>query len=206
MMHHRLGALTVLAISLLLVGCGSLIDLDAIRPDTRLFTLRPNIEAPPGSTIDQTLLIEQPVASGAIDGMRLAVMVSPTEISYVSGASWESRPAELFHGLMVEAFEGSGRLAGITTTGSNLGGGFRLETELRDFHVTFRAGNQASVEVRLKAALFAAGERFQDIEQSFSSNRAIPSRDLDAIIEAFNSASGEVIEGLVDWTMRHVGK
>lgn len=187
-----------------LSACGSLIDLEALQDETRLFTLRPDIQISQGPRIDQGLLVEEPVAVGAIDGLRIVVQVTPTEISFASTGSWESRPATLIHGLLVNGFESADRLSGITTTGSSLAGGYRLKSELRGFHVTFLPNGAATVTVSLKAALFAAGERFQRSGQMFQSVQDIPSRELEEIVSAFNRASREVIEEAVAWTFRSI--
>ncbi len=193
--------MALLMAATLLAGCGSLIDLEAFQTETRLFTLHPNIEVSGGPDVGHSLLVDEPIATGAIDGMRVVVMVSPTEISFASTASWESRPAQLIHQLMSDTFEATGRLSGLTTTGSVSGDGFRLQTELREFHVVFVDPGRARIVVTLKGELFAAGDRFQAFERTFSAGENISSRDLDAIISAFNRASGQVVEELVGWAL-----
>lgn len=199
-------AMAFLIAATLLAGCGSLIDLEAFQTETRLFTLRPNIGVSGGPDVGHSLLVDEPVASGAIDGLRVAVMVSPTEISFASTASWESRPAQLIHQLLSDTFEAAGRLSGVTTVGSVSGDGFRLRTELREFHVVFVDPGRARIVVTLKGALFAAGDRFQAFERTFSADESISSRDLDAIISAFNRASGQVVEELVGWALTSLGQ
>lgn len=157
-----------------------------------------------GPAVRAQLVVVAPVAPESLDTERIALTHNRTELDYFAGSSWTDRAPRLLQGLMIDAFENSGRIVAVGRDLSDLNPDYLLETDLRDFQARYMGtGDQPpTIVVRLAAQLVKMPDR--KVTGDMLAAREVPAarNDLNSIVEAFDTATGEVIAQIVDWTLR----
>jgi cholesterol transport system auxiliary component len=186
-----------------LTGCSLLIG----QPAPQLYRLTPRTAgAENGPKLRSQLVIDTPLAPQSLDTDRIALTLSPTRLDYYAGSAWTDRAPVLLQGLLVEAFENSGRLAAVARDSSALNPDYLLATELRDFEASYAGtGDQPPiVVVNLIATLVRMPSRHVIGSVLIAEQAAAAGRSLDSIVEAFDTAVGKVLTRIVGWTLRHM--
>lgn len=185
---------------LLLSGCSGL----GTSPP-RLYVLRPAL--PPATDLPAArwqLAVAVPDTVDALNTARIALSPSSDRIDYYSDAAWVDRMPVLLQRALIDAFEDSGKLAGVGRDTAELRPDFLLEIEIRHFEARYDAGpDQApTVSVGLEARLTRLPGRV--IMGSLSSSREVGAarNDLDSIVAAFDTASGACIGQILAWSLR----
>jgi len=142
---------------LLIVGaCGPLVQIggNAVPPDA-LYTVSATSPAavPAGQvTVDmaRAVSVDIPAVPGALQTLRIPVILSDTSIQYVQAAQWSEQPNRLFQRLLANTLTHNG-IAVIDQRSSGTTGGRRLTGQLMAFGVDMREGQV--VRVRYDATL-----------------------------------------------------
>jgi cholesterol transport system auxiliary component len=185
----------------LLGGCSFLFPPSA----PQLYQLASRTGHPPsGPPVRGQLVVVPPVAAGDLDTERIALVRNRTMVDYFANAAWTDRAPFLLQGLMVDAFENSGRLVAVGRSSSDLAPDFLLETELRAFQAQYMGtGNEPpTVVVSLVAQVVRVTDRKVIGHLPVSAQTPAARNDLSAIVEAFDTAVGEVLAQIVEWTLR----
>ncbi len=169
-----------------------------------LYTLTPKStfdEAVP--SVEWQLLVEQPLASSALDTARIAFLSSPIRVDYYADVAWTARAPALVQTLMVESFENARRIVSIGREGFGLRADFILKTELREFQaeLTDPGGRAAQARVRLNAKLVRVPERVIVAGETFEATAPVSGARFEAVVLAFDAALGSVLGALVEWTL-----
>jgi len=181
----------------LLAGCG------AVGPVMRpIYVLRPTLGAPPDiAPVRWQLVIAIPDAPASLDSERIAVSRTPDTLDYYADAIWSDRLPLLFQGLVVEAFEASGKLPAVARDTAGIHGDYLLLTELREFDADFSGGATPAAAVRLAVRLVRLPAR--EIVGSITIEQRAPAgaNTVDAAVAAFDQALGAALTQLVAWTL-----
>ena len=157
-------------------------------------------------------------ASGAAPTGRVTVLRGPTQFTraaagdriltttgvegaYIGGARWVAPIQLSFDEEMTKAFDATSGVR-LAARGEAASSDLMLRVEVRTFEAHYGAGPKAAptVVVEARAVLTsltqkaAVGEKLFHAEQLAADNRVGP------IVEAFNSATGQVLGGLASWT------
>lgn len=161
----------------------------------------PQLRATPGSgqPVDWQLAIDTPLASGAIDSTRIAIMPSPGVLQIYPAARWRDPAPALVRGLIVEGFERSGRILGVGAT-AGLRAEVGLTLELRAFQAEVGPDGARAV-VRLQASLVDYSSNRVFAARSFEAITPAQSPAITAMFPAFEAALDQVVPQLVDWTL-----
>ena len=187
------------ALVVVLAGCSAL---GGKRTPLTVYVPRPVLAAPATSPspVDWQLQVSTPYASQALDNARIAVMPSPGVLEVYPAARWRDPAPRMLRSLVVQAFDDSGRILGVSGATAGLSADFELAIELRDFQAEVD-GTSARAVIRLQAKLF-----------DHRSNRIVATRTFEAIapaassaasdaVAAFDDALAKLLTDLVDWTM-----
>lgn len=150
------------------------------------------------------LAIELPLTSTALDSRRMAVMPSPGVLEVYKNARWHDAPPALVQGLLLQAFEDSGRIVGVGSAASGLRADYALGIELRDFAAEYLEGAPHAV-IRMNVKLL-----------DYSTNRVLAARTFDRsepmggagapdAARAFERAFAVLLPRIVEWTL-HEGE
>ncbi|HEY5236804.1 MAG TPA: ABC-type transport auxiliary lipoprotein family protein [Rhizomicrobium sp.] len=181
-------------------GCSGIVGPPAA---PQLYVLKPTLvpldDAP---SVTWALEVGGPDSLDSLDTERIALTRSTTTMDYYANASWTGRVPVLLQGLLVEAFEESGKIASVASDTAELHSDFTLETDIRDFEARYDTPDgPPKVIVRVEAKLFR--KRSREIAASLNANQEVQAggTNLDSIVMAFNEATGALLKQIVEWTL-----
>jgi cholesterol transport system auxiliary component len=184
-----------------LTGCSLLFA----QPASRLYRLAPQTEGVPNlRPVHQQLVIVLPVSPQSLDTDRIALTRNRTTLDYFADASWTDRTPVLLQGLLIRAFEDSGRIIAVGRDSTGLTPDYLLETELREFEARYgEAGSQPpTVTVSLVAKLVKMPDRHIIDSIRVGEQASAARNDLASIVVAFDTAVGKVLTQVVVWTLQ----
>ena len=205
--RRALGVLSLGGAASALSGCAAGALLLEDPPD--LYTLTPKSTFDPDlPEVGWQLLVEIPVAAAGLDSVRIAIRETPFRLDYLADVAWTSRAPEMVQTLLVESFENTGRIVSVGRESIGLRADYVLKTELREFQAEYLASGYAGsdevpqIRVRLNTKLVRIPERVIVAGENFENLQMPSANSIDAIMEAFDEALGEVLKGIVEWTLR----
>ncbi|HVJ53246.1 MAG TPA: ABC-type transport auxiliary lipoprotein family protein [Aliidongia sp.] len=186
----------------LLTGCSSLIS----APPPHLYTLTPPRDfAPDLPTVKPQLVIALPDAAQGFDTDRIALAHSATSFDYFADSIWVDRAPLMIQGLLVEAFENTGKIQAVARDSSDLHADYTLHSDLRDFEARYESPDQPPlVQVRLSVRLVRMQDR--QIVGTFAANgqNKAGGNDLNSIVNTFNDTLSPVLRQIVEWSLRRL--
>lgn len=186
---------------MLLAGCDLLIGQSA--PQLYRLTPQPGVAAD-APFVRRQLVVDAPVAPQSLDTVRIALTRGRTKLDYYANSAWTDRAPVLLQGVLVEAFENSGRIAAVARDAGSLTPDYALETELRDFEARDdgTAKQSPTVVVRLIVKLVKTPERQLVGDMQVTEMALAQGDSLDSVVEAFDVAVGKALGQIVPWTLR----
>jgi cholesterol transport system auxiliary component len=169
----------------------------------QLYTLTPKSTfAPDLPHVDWQLAIELPIASGGLDTARIALQRSPFTLDFFARASWTDTAPRMVQGLLIESFEATGKIVGVSRDSAALRPDYLLKIDLREFQAEYFDAGAPVAHVRLGARLVRLPERI--IEAGFVADEKMRATqgDLPSITQAFDDALGSAMRRIVEWTLR----
>lgn len=151
------------------------------------------------------LVLEPPVANAGLATTRIALSQAPLEFQYYARSSWTDRAPQMVQTLMIESFENSQRIVSIGRESLGLRSDFVLKSELREFQAEYydiEAGTPPRIRVNVSAKLVQMPRRVIVASESFERVEPAAADNIDAVVEAFDTALGGVLRDLVSWTLR----
>ena len=190
------------AMVLLLAGCEGI--LPGIGPPPKLYTLTPKSTfAADLPKADWQLVVEEPLAAGGLNIVRIALRSKPTDLNYFAGAQWTERAPRMVQTLLVESFENSGRIIAVGRQAIGLRSDFNIKSELREFQAEYAQENVAPVvRVRLNAKIIKQPRRSIIASANFEAVAQAEANRIDDVVIAFDTALGKVLRQIVEWTLR----
>lgn len=150
--------------------------------------------------VEWQLQVEMPRASAALDSSRIAVMPRPGVLEVYPAVRWRDPAPALLRSLIVQAFDDSGRSAGVSAADSGLSADYSLAIELRDFQLEVD-GPTSKATLRYTAKLFHRNSNRIVATRSFDVSEPATGTDIESAITAFERALNESLHELVDWTL-----
>jgi cholesterol transport system auxiliary component len=198
---HCLRALAAAAgLAISLAGC----LMSSARPqEIATYALEPPpVAAAPAAALDWQLLVERPLATEPLAGMRLAVRDRDRAYGVLHGVRWSQRAPELVQTLLVRRLEDSGRMRGVARPGAGIRADYVLLTELRAFEANYGSAAAAPV-VRfvLGATLVRSGRHEVVATRVFSEQAMSGGGSAPAIVAAFDQAAGRLLMQLEGWVL-----
>lgn len=189
----------LLLLPLMLAACGPIVQIgsNTPRPDS-VYTLSAALPtAVPAGTapIDMTsaVTVDTPSMPGALQTLRIPVIISDTAIQYVKNAQWSEQPNRLFQRLLADTLVHTG-VAVVDQRSSGQTGGRRLTGQLTAFGLDVREGQQ--VRVRYDATLAGPdGVR----QRRFEREAPVRSADGAGVALALNTAANQVAVDVAAW-------
>lgn len=188
------------ASALIVAGCA---DVVGPPPAPKLFTLAPPLPgALPGAKVGWTLVIQAPEAGAGFDSERIAITRPPSGLDYYADAAWADRLPVLAEAALVEAFEGSTRIAAVARDSDGARADYFLITDVRDFDCRYDAGEGAPLAVvKLGARVVNARTRTIAGTAVFTKEVRASANAVPAGVAALSSAYGAVLADLVPWVL-----
>jgi cholesterol transport system auxiliary component len=169
----------------------------------QLYTLTPKSTFPPDlPRADWQLAVELPIAAGGLDTARIALQRTPVTLDFFARAAWTDTAPRMVQTLLIESFENTGRIVGVSRDSAALRPDYLLKIDLREFQAEYFDPGHPKVHVRLSLRLVRMPERTILASFSHAEHIAAERGDLRAIAEAFDDALGKVMRRSVEWTLR----
>jgi cholesterol transport system auxiliary component len=183
---------------LLLAGCG------AITGKKDPFTVYAPRYTPPARAanaprIEWQLAIDTPLASDTLDTSHMLVMPTPGAIESYKGARWSDAMPMLLRGLLIQAFQDSGRITGVGAITSGLHADYSLTIDLYDFETQYRDGSPHAV-IRLNAKLNDFSVNRVRAARTFEVDTPVAGAEAAEAAAAFNQALNDLLPQIVEWT------
>ena len=196
---QRLRALPALAALVLVGACASLTG------TKEAFTVySPRYEAPAnmaqGKPVAWQLAIDTPLASDALDTSRMLVMPRPGALETYKGGRWADTPPLVLRGLLIEAFQETGRIAGVGAVTSGLHADYTMTIDLYDFEVQYRDGTPHAL-IRLNAKLNDASINRVRAAKTFEADEPVSGTTAGDAATAFDRAIDALLADIVRWTI-----
>ena len=190
------------ALVIILTGCEGI--LPGLGPPPKLYTLTPKSTfAADLPKADWQLVVEEPLAAGGLNIVRIALRSKPTNLNYFAGAQWTERAPRMVQTLLVESFENSGRIIAVGRQAIGLRSDFNIKSELREFQAEYAQENVAPlVRVRLNAKIVKQPRRDIIASANFEAVAQAEANSIDDVVVAFDTALGKVLRQVVEWTLR----
>lgn len=189
-----LGALTAPLAACALPGTGEPPQLYTLTPKSTFAADLPRAE--------WQLAVELPIAAGGLDTSRIALQRTPVTLDFFARAAWTDTAPRMVQTLMIESFENSGKIVGVSRDSAALRPDYLLKVDLREFQAEIFEPGMPVVHVRLGLRLVRLPER--TIVAGFSAEEKVRAvrGDVPAIAEAFDEALGRAMRRTVEWTLR----
>ena len=151
-------------------------------------------------SVDWQLQVLLPQASSALDSTRIAVMPEAGVLEVYPAARWSDPAPRLLRGLVVQAFDASGRITGVSGANTGLTADFALAIDLHDFQAEID-GNGAQAAIRLQAKLFDLRGNRIVASRAFAATSPAATSDAATAVKAFEATLATLLPELVDGTI-----
>lgn len=180
--------------ALLLAGCGT-----KANNDTFDLALTPMADAT-SSARSRQILVPEPTALKSLNSEQVLVRVSPSEIQYLADSQWSDRLPRMVQSKLVEAFENTGKLAGVGQPGQGLAIDYQIVADIRAFEIDTSGADSANVEISVKILNDRNGSvRAQRV---FRASVPVTGQANNQFVAAINRAFAKVGAEIVEWTLR----
>lgn len=143
------------------------------------------------------ILIAEPTALRSLDGQEIVVRTSPGSIEYLSGAQWSDRLPRVVQVRLSEAFQASGRFAGVGLPGQGLAIDYQIVTEIRSFGV--RVDGPARAEVGFFVKILNDRNGTVRASRLFMAQAPVTGTGNAAYAAALDQAFSQAIGELIPW-------
>jgi cholesterol transport system auxiliary component len=207
--RRALGRLIVLAPVTALFACTSIIPGTGQPPQlyvlTRKTTFPTNLPM-----VAQQLLVDVPFAPAQIDTTRVALSRSPTTIDYFANAAWGDRAPLMVQALLIESFETTRKIVGVSRDEAGLRADYILMPELRRFEAVYAPSGVLDAPPTVFTQLLVRLVRMPDrtiVGETIAERRETAARNsMEIIVEAYNDALGGVMKDIVTWTLQRMSE
>jgi cholesterol transport system auxiliary component len=144
-----------------------------------------------------------PEADATRDSERIAIALAANTMDYYAGVAWPDRAPLMVQGLLVRAFENTGRTPAVARDSAGIGADYILQTELRAFEARYDAPNAAPrVVVEISAKLTTMPEH--KIIGSYVAREEVQAsaNNVSAVVDAFNKAAAPAVIEIAEWTLK----
>lgn len=187
------GVAVVLAMSLALAGCSSLLGSKPVPTF--------DLSAPTGFSAPRSLpgvlAVATPAALQVLDTQQIVVEPRPGQITYLSDAQWSDRLPPLLQARIIEAFENGNGGRSVARAGDGVTADYQLLTDIRSFGLQTQDGVEAVVEI---SARIVAGSSGRIVAARVFTGRATAAGSSGPeATQALDEASNQVLVALVTW-------
>ncbi len=171
-------------------------------PAPRRIRLDPAEDFPPNlPTVAWSLQVDEPTTTLSLNTARIGIGEAG-DIKYVAGGQWASRAPEMVMELIVESFRNSNKILTVGDRRDRIRSDFNLNLRLTHFHIKKTAEDAGNVRVRLETNLIKRPRRDPVATSAFESFADVSPLALDGIVATFNENLTDVLEQVVEWTLR----
>jgi len=196
--RHALGAGAAFA-AIVLSGC----QVPGSGTPPRRVRLSAADDFPPNlPSVAWTLQVQEPDTTLALNTAKMTFVKVNGDINYLSTGEWSSRAPEMVMELLVESFKNTGKMLSVGDRRARIRPDFELESNLGAFQIEETAEDAGVVRVALEGRLIEKPRRTVLTTFAYDAEFEVQPLKLDAIVAAFDDSLQDVMEQVVEWTLR----
>jgi cholesterol transport system auxiliary component len=179
--------------TVLMSGCST-------TPPSDTFDLAAPVVSTDRSAQRRQILVPVPSAIKAINSEKIMVRVSPSEVQYLSGSQWSDTLPRMVQAKLVQAFEATGKLAGVGVPGQGLAIDEQVVTEIRAFEVQAYGGvKQANIAISVKIL----NDRNGSVKATklFTATAPVSGSEPPAFVDGLDRAFADIANQIVSWSL-----
>jgi cholesterol transport system auxiliary component len=185
--------------SLALAGCG---DLLGPPPSPPIYVLEAPAPLQPMARLPWSLNVMRPTAPSALSGERVPLIQPDLTLDYYANANLPDAIPDLVQAALVQAFEGSGALAGVAREADALHADYDLFIDIKDFELRYAVKDGVpEALVTLTARLATAHGRAVAGATAVTQRVPASANSVAAAVAALGQALGAASAGIVTWAV-----
>jgi cholesterol transport system auxiliary component len=188
--------------TVLLILCGCLGITKKHAPSTVYAPTLAHSATASGAPLAWQLLVDVPGAVDPLDGTHIVVMPQPGIVQFYKDVRWRERMPVLLQSMLLQEFQESGRLLGVSSLSAGLRGDYALHLDLSDFQAEYRGASNPTVVIRLNAQLTKNATNRVIAARSFSWEQASGEVAIGAVVTTFEQGLNIVLPQVVEWTLK----
>jgi cholesterol transport system auxiliary component len=194
----------VLSSSLLLSGCGGLLESRLASPQSYVLRLPPP-ETETGDASLGSVLVQRPEAGPGLHTDRIALVRDGGKFDFFEAARWAAPTPDLIESALVDALRATGRYSAVMDDASPFAPRYDLRVSLRRFEADYSMGG-ASPVIHVVMDCTLGRRRDRQLLASFTAQGSAhaDANRLGAVIAAFESASAAAVAQLLAATHQAV--
>ena len=191
----------LLATSLLLAGCSSLIG--GPRETPTIYAPEPARRVDPSwPAVDWSLALARSGEAQMEDGPRIVVSPVPGELQVYRGALWARTPAEMVQDAVLRTLEDSGKLPLVARQGSGLSADYRLLLEVRAFRAEYAGSVLPAAVVEVNATLLHLRDQSVAGSRNFRQSQPATGVAVAEVADAFSQALAGLSHDVAGWSLQ----
>ena len=192
-----------LSLTLATSGCTAISALGEASRPLEIYELRTPATAPAATRRrDIEVVVEEPMASGALATERIMIRPGPLQAQYLPGVRWADPAPVMLQTLILRSLTESGALSSVGRRPLGTAGDYAVLSELTDFHAETADGTGGAT-VRLRLIVRLVRERDARVigTRTFSATQQAASTEADAVVAAFDQASSQLLSEVTNWVL-----
>lgn len=159
------------------------------RTSSTIYAPDPRVQADPSwPTVDWQLSLTPPTSARMIDGFRIVVRPTPSELQVYRGAIWAKTPTDMLQDTILRALEDSGKIPAVARQGTGFAAEYKLTLDIRRFEADYAGGPLPSATIEVNAKLIHAVDQSIVASHTFLYAEPSASTSITDVVEAFSQA------------------
>lgn len=150
-----------------------------------------------------SLAVQRPITDQTRGSVRIVVRSPHSRLSFYPGVAWLDEMPDMLQTLLLQGFVDSNRITAVARPGTAQVR-FHLGAEVRRFDAVEGADGRLTVELELLAGLIETRTGRMIANRVFKHDAPVAGSGPEALTGAFETALGDLINGVVGWTLNAV--
>jgi cholesterol transport system auxiliary component len=147
------------------------------------------------------LVVDEPIASAALDTDRILVRPGGNEIKYFANSRWSERAPALVQSHLIRAFDQSNAIIGVGRQTVAMRGDYDLQGELNAFDAIYGGGTTPMARVAITLKIVREPSEQIIAARSFTQEERAVDPTMSSIAAAFQDALGKMLDEAVPWVL-----
>ena len=200
----RLAAILA-SITVTLSGCSAISALGQASRPLEVYELSTPTVSAAGSRRSAELVVEEPIASGALDVERIMIRPAPLQAQYLPDIRWADTAPVMIQTLLVRSLAQTNRLASVGRRPVGTLADYAVLSELTDFQAeTSNEDAAATVNARMVVRLVRERDSRVIATRTFAIAEPAITNDANDIVAAFDRATSQMLSETVSWVLANL--
>jgi len=151
------------------------------------------------------LLVAAPNALKILDGQDI-IIDRGGSISYLKAAQFGDRLPNILQARLIQAFEDTGRVGGVSRPGEGLAINYQILSDIRSFAIKGDASASDNLRAHIEVSIKIVDDRNGQVRSTriFEASSVILGNDNQAYAQGLEQALSDILVQIVNWTFDHI--